>query len=292
MAYRSLRGSLGLMLLTVLFPARCLAQEHEPLPELFKDDFQRGIDQWVTMDKGWTVTTVDQRQKVLSQHQKESDYRPPFRSPLHIALVKDLAVCDFQIDVKVRSTHEDYNHRDVCVFFGFQNPSQFYYVHLGKQTDPHANQIFVVNNADRTKISLTTSEGTPWDDKWHNVRVTRMIESGDIRVFFDDMSKPVMTAIDKTLTWGSVGVGSFDDTSEWDEFVLRGHRTNPRNGSWGIGPQDLDKDGKLSVAEFGRYLQQKRPNFFKGDEFSRRIDANGDGFISQGEFTWSFVSAR
>ncbi len=292
MAYRSLRGSLVLMLLTVLIPARCLAQEHETLPELFKDDFQHGIDQWVTMDKGWTVATVDQRQKVLSQHQKKSDYRPPFRSPLHIAVVKDLTVSDFQIDVKVRSTHEDYNHRDVCLFFGFQNPSQFYYVHLGKQTDLHANQIFVVNNADRTKISLTTSEGTPWDDKWHNVRVTRMIESGDIRVFFDDMSKPVMTASDKTFTWGSVGVGSFDDTSEWDDFVIKGHRIDPQNGRWGIGPHDVDKDGKLSVSELGKYLQQNRPNFVKGDEFARSIDANGDGFISQREFTWSFFFAR
>ena len=117
---------------------------------------------------------------------------------------------------------ENYNHRDACLFFGYQSPTQFYYVHLGKKTDPHANQIFIVNNAARTKISLTTTPGTAWDEKWHNVRIKRDVKSGDIQVFFDDMEKPVMTANDKTFTWGQVGLGSFDDTADWDDFALKG----------------------------------------------------------------------
>jgi len=36
------------------------------------------------------------------------------------------------------------------------------------------------------------------------------------------MKTPAMTATDKTLAWGQVGVGSFDDTSMWDDVVLRG----------------------------------------------------------------------
>ena len=65
-------------------------------------------------------------------------------------------------------------------------------------------------------------EGTSWTDNWHNVRVVRFVEDGLIQVYFDDMKTPVMTAVDKTFTWGRVGVGSFDDTGNWDDVKVRG----------------------------------------------------------------------
>lgn len=36
------------------------------------------------------------------------------------------------------------------------------------------------------------------------------------------MEKPIMTATDKTFTWGQVGLGSFDDHGNWDDFKLFG----------------------------------------------------------------------
>ena len=87
--------------------------------------------------------------------------------------------------------------------------------------DDRANQIFIVNEADRTKISASTTEGTPWDDAWHWLRVRRDAESGSIEVFFDDMTRPVMTANDKTFQSGKVGVGSFDDRVDVAEVILK-----------------------------------------------------------------------
>ena len=34
--------------------------------------------------------------------------------------------------------------------------------------------------------------------------------------------KPVKSAVDKTFTWGQVGIGSFDDRGYFDDIVLRG----------------------------------------------------------------------
>ena len=143
-----------------------------------------------------------------------------------MSLVKDVEVTDFEMTVRVLSTHEDYGHRDVCLFFGYQDPSHFYYVHLGKETDDHANQVFIVNDAPRVKISTKTTAGTNWDNEWHTVRVSRNAETGVIAVYFDDMKTPIMTATDKTFRWGRVGVGSFDDTGDWDDFRLRGYLRN------------------------------------------------------------------
>ena len=192
------------------------------LPLVFQDRFDDGARQWTPTDRdAWKVVEVDGN-RVYSQFKKHSQYQPPHRSPLNISLVNDRFVKDFVLTTKVRSTHDDYVHRDVCLFFGYQDPEHFYYVHLGKKTDEHANQIFIVDGQARRKISLTTTPGTDWDDQWHDVKIVRRVDDGMIAVYFDDMTQPVMTAKDNKFTWGRVGVGSFDDTGDWDDFVLRG----------------------------------------------------------------------
>jgi hypothetical protein len=179
-------------------------------------------DDWAPTDpNAWKLKKTEEGM-VYSQVEKRSKYEPPFRSPFNISLLKGNSVGDMTLEAKVRSTHPDYGHRDVCLVFGYQDPSHFYYVHLGKQADDHANQIFIVNQAPRTKISITSTDGTNWDDAWHNVKVVRRVADGTIEVFFDDMEKPVMTARDKTFPWGRIGIGTFDDTSDWAWVKLNG----------------------------------------------------------------------
>lgn len=198
------------------------AATSEPLPLLVQEDFESGADRWQPTDpKAWRIEP-GRGGHVYSQFVKASNYKPPHRSPYNIALLKDVIVGDFELTAKVRSTIPDYGHRDACLFFGYQDPANFYYVHLGKQADDHANQIFIVHDAPRTKISTRTTKGTPWSDDWHAVRIVRRVADGTIEVYFDDMENPAMTASDKTFVWGQVGVGSFDDTTQWDDVQLRG----------------------------------------------------------------------
>jgi len=211
-------------LLTVCFPSPDATAAKPDLPLVFTDNFDDGAERWTATDlDAWKVRELDGN-RVYSQFDKHSDYQPPHRSPHHISLVGDLYVSDFVLTTWVRSTHDDYVHRDVCLFFGYQDPAHFYYVHLGKKTDEHANQIFIVNDQPRTKISLTTTPGTDWDDEWHDIKIVRRIDDGTIEIYFDDMTSPIMTAKDTTFTWGRVGVGSFDDTGDWDDFTLHGVR--------------------------------------------------------------------
>jgi quinoprotein glucose dehydrogenase len=192
------------------------------LPVVYREDFESGADHWQPLDANqWQVKKTDGGQ-VFSQFEKKSAYKPPHRSPTNVALLKDIVVGDLELTAKVRSTHPDYGHRDAVVVFGYQDPAHFYYVHLGKQADDHANQIFIVNGAARKKISLTSTTGTNWDDEWHTVRVSRNAGDGTIAICFDDMKSPVMMAKDSTFLSGQIGVGTFDDTSDWDDVVVRG----------------------------------------------------------------------
>ncbi len=191
------------------------------LPELFTDNFAKGADRWQPTDaKAWKVASIN-KGNVYNQFQN-SNYKPPHRSPLNISLIKDLVVSDFIFEADVQSTGKDGPHRDMCLFFGYQDPAHFYYVHIAKKTDDHANQIFIVDAADRKKISTKTTDGTPWDDNYHHVKIVRTVADGKIEIYFDDMKTPIMTATDKTFTWGQVGIGSFDDSGNWKDVKVRG----------------------------------------------------------------------
>ena len=137
----------------------------------------------------------------------------PVRSPHNIALVKDQKFGNVTVDFEVMQTGRNYGHRDLCFFFGFQDPSHFYYVHIAAVSDPNAHNIMLVNGKPRVSISKTSTKGHDWGkSSWHNIRIVRNIDSGKIEVFANDMATPIMTATDKTFGAGWAGFGSFDDT--------------------------------------------------------------------------------
>jgi hypothetical protein len=168
-----------------------------------------------------TATAAD-REKAAPQNTKTS-YKPKFRSPLGIALVADRVFGDFILDADVQSTVKPYGHQDVCLFYGFQSPTEFYYTHIAVAADPNAHNIFIVNNAARKNIAQETTKGITWGQReWHKVRIERKTSDGTIKVFFDDLTKPIMRAEDKTFPRGLIGFGSFDDLGRYDNVRIWG----------------------------------------------------------------------
>lgn len=152
----------------------------------------------------------------------KSDYRPPHRSPLGIALVADVEVRDFDLDVELLQTGKDYGHRDMCLFLGFASPDRFYYVHLATTPDPNAHNVFVVDGAPRKNLLPPRTQGVDWGrDQWHHVRIERRVDAGTIRVFWDGSAEPILAATDTRLDWGRIGFGSFDDSGLITDVVLR-----------------------------------------------------------------------
>ena len=154
---------------------------------------------------------------------KDSAYKPEVRSPLNIALLKDSGVGDFTLELEALQTGKEYGHRDLCLFFGFQSPTQFYYVHMASAADEHAHNIFLVDKAPRRAIAATTTKGIEWGttNSWHHIKLERSVKEGTIRVYFNDLNKPIMTAQDKTFAEGAIGVGSFDDTGKFRSIHLK-----------------------------------------------------------------------
>jgi hypothetical protein len=213
------RFPLAMLLVTVALPLPAAAGE--PLPLVFEDDFSQGADRWEPTDPGAWTLRKDGERAVWGLNKRQSAYQPKVRSPHNVALVKDLELSDTAISFQVKSTRDTGNHRDCCVFFNWQDPEHFYYVHLGAKPDPASGQIMIVDGAPRRPLTQNTKP-VPWDDQWHTVKLVRDVASGRIAIYFDNLAEPLMEVIDKTFVAGRVGIGSFDDMNDFTSVKVYG----------------------------------------------------------------------
>ncbi|HEX8294679.1 MAG TPA: hypothetical protein VF593_00125 [Chthoniobacteraceae bacterium] len=204
-----------------LAPGSLRAEENPPgVPADYKlvyaSDFKPGapISEFVFSDPAvWKVS--GEGGKPALELTAQSKYKPPFRSPVNLALLAGKSFGDVIFEAKCLQTGKEYGHRDMVFYYGFQDPAHFYYTHLATAADDHAHNCFLVNGAARVKFAAPAGKGVDWGlGVWHHVRIERKADTGLVRVFFDDMTKPIMEATDKTFATGAIGFGSFDDTGK------------------------------------------------------------------------------
>ncbi len=213
------------VVLLASYAALASAVDKESLPLVYESDFETGIAGLIMTDPDAWKQEKDGANGVLALV-APSKYEPKLRSPLNMALVDGLSLTDFIFEADVKQTGREYGHRDLCFFYGYQGPEYFYYTHLATTADENANSIFLVNNAARVSIAKERTDGTKWTSGYHKIRIVRDSESGLIEIFFDDMEKPVMRTIDRTFTYGGIGVGSFDDTGYFDNIRIWGKKSS------------------------------------------------------------------
>ena len=183
-------------------------------------DTADSLKRWETADGSAWRFTADATSRSL-ELVSQSKYEPPVRSPFNLAVLSGQRYGDVIVEADLQQTGKEYPHRDMVVAFGIRDATHFYYVHLASAADEHAHNIFLVNGTPRANIAKKTTAGIRWgQDAWHRVRVERLVSAGTIRVFFDDMTVPIMEAEDRTLGEGSVGFGSFDDTGKIDNVRI------------------------------------------------------------------------
>jgi len=200
----------------------------ENIPEgfhlLYQQDFSsaEAINQFEMTDpSAWKAVTGEEGYLELFG---KSNYEARVRSPFNIALLKEYMFGDFVLEASLSQSGREYGHRDLCLFFGAKDATNFYYVHIASVADPNANNIFLVNDAPRTNIAIKTSDGTDWGatNSWHKVRIERNISDGEIKIYFDDMASPIMEAKDTHFDYGRIGFGSFDDIGRFSNIKIWG----------------------------------------------------------------------
>jgi hypothetical protein len=181
-------------------------------------------DAWIFADPAaWTWTKED-GQSVLTLKQQQA-YKPKVRSPFNLAWLKTTDWKSFTLTVEGQLTKFDKGNNDLCLAFAREDDTRFYYAHLGEKADGVHHQLHLVDHADRRAITATRTEGTPWEPgRWHRLKLVHDTATGMISIYFDDMAKPVLTAQDKTLNHGWIGLGSFDDLGKFRNLQIQGEK--------------------------------------------------------------------
>lgn len=205
-----------------------LAAEKPNLPAgyqlLYEQTFESeaALNDFVMSDPAAWKFAKDEKGGALELN-KQSQYKPAVRSPVNLALIANKVFTDFILEVDLLQTGKEYGHRDMCLYFGFQEPAKFYYAHIASAADDHAHNIFIVNEKPRSKIAIETTQGVNWGlGIWQKIRLERKGSDGTVKVFFNDMTKPIMIAHDTAFKSGYLGFGSFDDTGKIDNIRIWG----------------------------------------------------------------------
>jgi hypothetical protein len=214
----------GFALLLAAAPSRAAepAKENAGLPLLFHEDFKSegALKKFTFTDKdAWKLTEDDvdgAKRPVLSLFQ-QSNYKPPVRSPVNLAWINDLKVSHFVLEARCKSTQKPtVMNRDLCFAFGGLDPSHFLYAHMAAREDKIHNQIHLVDGKDRQPVTVQHAPKTPWDDKYHTVKITR--DDTGVKAYFD--GQLLLTTDNKNFPTGRLGVGSFDDIANFAEITV------------------------------------------------------------------------
>jgi hypothetical protein len=208
-----------------VFSSAATRQALEQLPLLASSDFENGqASGWEPSDPAhWRVVRQDDSFVYeLAAPGKQGSVR----APTSWSLLAGHDVTSFIFTGRLKSAADPANaNPDQCVFFHSQDPAHLYYVHFSARSDELHNIIGLVNGADRVKVNSEPPGKSTFrltDTNWHPFKVSYDSETGRIEAFLDDMERPILTAVDKTLDHGRVGVGSYDDTGCFDDLKLWG----------------------------------------------------------------------
>ena len=101
-------------------------------------DDAKSADEFVFSDPAvWKFAQGRERQGFLElaydRKKYKSTYTPKHRSPIHIALLEAVPAHRLRHGLSsCMSTTEPYGHQDLCLFFGFESPEKYYYVHIAQ----------------------------------------------------------------------------------------------------------------------------------------------------------------
>ena len=184
----------------------------------FRDDFESDeLSAWqFPYSEDWTILAEGANHYLHMLRNREPGVP---RRPLQYAHLARAKVGSFDFQARVRREGTS-----MIVVFNYVDTLHFYYAHLSADygtKQPVHNGLFIVNGEPRKRIAGTEAEPALPDRAWHTVWVCRDVPSGRIDVFMDGDREPRFQVVDHTFNCGEVGIGSFDETGDFDDIRLQ-----------------------------------------------------------------------
>jgi len=183
----------------------------------FRDNFESGMKNWLPPRPADWEIAVEGGNHFLRL--SRPGYGPGVpRRPLNYALLRDRCFTDFTLSTRLRRAA-----RSLLIVFDYQDTLHFNYAHLsvdrGTQQKVH-NGIFRVDGGERFRIDDPDRPAALPDKEWHAAKLVR--QGPRAAVYMDGSAEPLLSVNQGLFPYGRVGIGSFDESGDFDDFSIAG----------------------------------------------------------------------
>ena len=147
------------------------------------------------------------------------------RRPTKFALLESKPYSKVTVDVEVKR-----NARSVIVVYAWQDDVHYNYAHISSDaaaTQNVHNGMFHIFGGERARISSLDGPASLTTQDWTPVKLVYDGESGRCYVEVNGKRNPSLEAVDLSLRWGRVGLGSFNETGDFRNFRVTGETRDP-----------------------------------------------------------------
>ena len=180
-------------------------------------------DSITVFDRQWTVQKAsDWAIENAVLRLKVSAEPPPGqpRRPTKFALLDSRPYRSVTIEGEVKR-----NGRSLILVYAWQDEAHYNYAHLSSDAAEKQNVhngMFHVFGGERVRISSLEGPGSLTTADWIPFKLVFDGESGRCYVEVNGKRNPSLEAVDLSLRWGRVGLGSFDETGDFRAIRITG----------------------------------------------------------------------
>ena len=147
------------------------------------------------------------------------------RRPTKYALLESKPYSKVTLEAEVRR-----NGRSVAIVYAWQDDAHYNYAHISVDTAASQNVhngMFHIFGGERVRMSSLEGPGSLPTQDWTPVKLVFDGESGKCYVEVNGKRNPSLEAVDLSLRWGRVGLGSFDETGDFRNVRITGETREP-----------------------------------------------------------------
>jgi hypothetical protein len=148
------------------------------------------------------------------------------RRPTKFALLESKPYNKVTVDAEIKR-----DGRSLIVVYAWQDEAHYDYAHISLDaaaTQPVHNGMFHIFGGERVRISSLDGPGSLPTQDWTPIKLVFDGETGRCYVEVNGRRNPSLDAVDLSLRWGRVGLGSFDETGSFRKVRVRGELRESR----------------------------------------------------------------
>jgi hypothetical protein len=142
------------------------------------------------------------------------------RRPTKYALLESRPYSKVTMEAEIKR-----NGRSLIMVYGWQDDAHYDYAHISVDaaaTQNVHNGMFHIFGGERVRMSSLDGPGSLPTQDWTPVKLVFDGETGRCYVEVSGKRNPSLDAVDLSLRWGRVGLGSFDETGDFRNVKITG----------------------------------------------------------------------